>query len=139
MAPKQQFAELATQPKEGERNIYKLYCPYNNCSSVILSPGMGILRRRAQIPKSFTDLEKDEKELSTSESDREDDLFWVLEDPFDFDNLGFSKSSSAGVKYLACADCDRGPLGYHDSNFVAEEGGKEFLLRANLVLYVLSH
>ncbi|KAK9484419.1 Mss4-like protein [Lipomyces starkeyi] len=136
MAPKQQYAELATPPKEGERNVHKICCPYNNCSSIILSPGMGVLRKRTQIPRSFTDPEKHEKEQPTSEANNvEKELFWVLGDPFDFDNLGFSKSSSAGVKYLACADCDRGPLGYHDSNFVAEDGGKEFLLSANLVLY----
>ncbi|KAK9370741.1 Mss4-like protein [Lipomyces kononenkoae] len=135
MTGKQRYTELVTQPQEGDRNIHKLYCPYNNCSSLILSPGMGVLRRRAQIPKSCSDADQ-EKELASKEAkNAEDELFWVLGDPFDFDNLGFSKSSSAGVKYLACADCDRGPLGYHDSNVVTDDGGKEFLLSANLVLY----
>ncbi|KAK9239215.1 Mss4-like protein [Lipomyces kononenkoae] len=136
MTDKQHYTELATPPKEGDRNIHKLYCPYNNCSSIILSPGMGILRKRAQIPKSFSDAGHEKGQASSEATNAEDDeLFWILGDPFDFDNLGFSKSSSAGVKYLACADCDRGPLGYHDSNVVAEDGGKEFLLSANLVLY----
>jgi hypothetical protein len=31
---------------------------------------------------------------------------------FDFDNLGFSKTVK-DVKYLICADCEIGPIGWH--------------------------
>ena len=41
--------------------------------------------------------------------------FWVVSDMFDFDNVGFSHTVE-GVKYLVCADCERGPIGYHDTN-----------------------
>jgi len=40
--------------------------------------------------------------------------FWVLGDMFDFDNVGFSNTVD-GTKYLVCADCERGPIGYHDT------------------------
>lgn len=32
----------------------------------------------------------------------------------DFENVGFSKTVDT-TKYLSCADCDLGPLGYHDT------------------------
>jgi hypothetical protein len=31
---------------------------------------------------------------------------------FDFDNLGFSKTVG-DIKYLICADCEIGPIGWH--------------------------
>jgi guanine nucleotide exchange factor len=30
-----------------------------------------------------------------------------------FENIGFSNTVD-GIAYLSCADCDLGPLGYHD-------------------------
>ena len=38
--------------------------------------------------------------------------FFRVEDMFDFDNLGFSNTVE-NVKFLTCADCDIGPIGYH--------------------------
>ena len=34
---------------------------------------------------------------------------------FDFDNVGFSRTVEDGVKYLVCADCEMGPIGYHNT------------------------
>ena len=34
-------------------------------------------------------------------------------DMFQFDNVGFTKTVS-NTKYLSCADCDLGPIGYHN-------------------------
>lgn len=39
--------------------------------------------------------------------------FIEVDDIFTFENMGFSKDV-ADAKYLACADCEMGPLGYHD-------------------------
>lgn len=39
--------------------------------------------------------------------------FWKVDDMFTFDNIGFSNTVGT-TKYLACADCDAGPVGYHD-------------------------
>ena len=33
-------------------------------------------------------------------------------DMFQFDNLGFT-NTVGNTKYLSCADCDLGPIGYH--------------------------
>lgn len=39
--------------------------------------------------------------------------FWVVADMFTFENVGFSHSVG-NVKFLVCADCEIGPVGYHD-------------------------
>eukprot|EP01137_Pigoraptor_chileana_P028289 Opistho-2@909 len=40
--------------------------------------------------------------------------FWHVTNMFDFENMGFSHTVGT-LKYLACADCDVGPLGLHDT------------------------
>lgn len=39
--------------------------------------------------------------------------FWVVQDKMDFFNIAFSNTVE-GLAYLACADCNLGPFGYHD-------------------------
>lgn len=39
--------------------------------------------------------------------------FWLVKDMMTFENIGFSHSVN-GKKFLVCADCERGPVGYHD-------------------------
>ena len=39
--------------------------------------------------------------------------WWQVDDMYSFYNIGFSKTV-ANKKYLVCADCERGPIGYHD-------------------------
>lgn len=39
--------------------------------------------------------------------------FWVVADMFTFENIAFSHTV-ANTKYLICADCEIGPVGYHD-------------------------
>lgn len=41
--------------------------------------------------------------------------FWVVDDMFTFENVGFSNTVD-GIKYLICADCEIGPVGFHDTN-----------------------
>ncbi|KAJ1348908.1 hypothetical protein KIN20_004315 [Parelaphostrongylus tenuis] len=40
--------------------------------------------------------------------------FWIVKDMYDFENVGFTKSDE-GVKYLVCADCEYGPIGFLDA------------------------
>lgn len=40
-------------------------------------------------------------------------LFWVVNDMYTFENVGFSNTVE-NTKYLTCADCEAGPIGYHD-------------------------
>lgn len=48
----------------------------------------------------------------------DEDGYWSVASPLEFENIGFSHSVTSNdktVKYLTCADCDLGPLGYHDT------------------------
>ncbi|VDM36209.1 unnamed protein product [Hydatigera taeniaeformis] len=47
--------------------------------------------------------------------------FWTVERMTDFENVGFCNTVE-GIKYLICADCEIGPLGYHDTRL--EAGGQ---------------
>ena len=37
---------------------------------------------------------------------------WLVQDMFDFENVGFTKNVD-NLKFLICADCERGPIGWH--------------------------
>jgi len=41
--------------------------------------------------------------------------FFLVSDKYHFENIGFSLTID-NIKYLACADCDIGPVGWHDMN-----------------------
>jgi len=41
--------------------------------------------------------------------------WWQVDDMYTFYNIGFSKTVGT-KKYLVCADCERGPLGYHNTD-----------------------
>uniref|UniRef100_A0A131Z773 Rab n=1 Tax=Rhipicephalus appendiculatus TaxID=34631 RepID=A0A131Z773_RHIAP len=38
--------------------------------------------------------------------------FWCVNDIYTFENIGFTNTVGQ-TKYLACADCERGPVGWH--------------------------
>jgi len=88
--------------------------------------------------------------------------YWSVPSPLSFENIGFSRNAAhpspvpassapqVAIKYLTCADCDHGPLGWHDTEGrdlgaeVAAENegeigqvrsGREFLLAAERVRY----
>lgn len=39
--------------------------------------------------------------------------YWLVEEINNFENIGVSHKVE-NVKYLACADCERGPVGWYD-------------------------
>ena len=40
--------------------------------------------------------------------------FWLVSDMYHFENVGFSKIVGT-VRFLICADCEIGPIGWHDT------------------------
>lgn len=56
--------------------------------------------------------QKNTKDVNTIETESLEH-FWVVNDMFTFENIGFSNTIDQR-KYLICADCDMGPVGYHD-------------------------
>jgi hypothetical protein len=49
---------------------------------------------------------------------------WLIPDMFQFENVGFSKTVG-NYKYLVCADCEIGPIGWHcidsQESYVADQ------------------
>ena len=74
-----------------------------------------------KIPHRITDASKEEEtqqeETVASGNIEERDGILRLRDMFHFDNIGFTKTKdpASTVKYLICAACDLGPLGWHDT------------------------
>ncbi|CAG5096456.1 Oidioi.mRNA.OKI2018_I69.XSR.g14625.t1.cds [Oikopleura dioica] len=96
----------------------KIRCPV--CPSLILSPDS------AQLHKEMISLPKVQKDAGEEQIDS----WWLVDDMFTFDNIGFSKAATGGLKYLTCADCEIGPLGVHDPS-----DPKKFLIAASRVRY----
>ncbi|CAO3587994.1 unnamed protein product [Absidia cylindrospora] len=70
--------------------------------------------------------------LINQDKDKDEMQFWCLADMMDFDNVGFSKTIGT-VKYLSCADCNLGPIGYHDT----ASDPKEYLVSIQRARYRL--
>ena len=56
--------------------------------------------------------------------------FWLVSDMFHFDNVGFSNTVNGREKYLICADCEVGPIGWHDT-----QNRQEYFVAAERVQY----
>jgi len=39
--------------------------------------------------------------------------YWLVDNMYTFENIGFSNNVGT-MKYLICADCEIGPVGWHD-------------------------
>ncbi|XP_011501442.1 PREDICTED: guanine nucleotide exchange factor MSS4 homolog [Ceratosolen solmsi marchali] len=88
------------------RNIETVYCAY--CSSKILNPGSAtFINMNFSLPHMIRrrDEEAEKRELIND--------YWLVEEINSFENIGVSHKVE-NVKYLACADCERGPIGWHD-------------------------
>ncbi|XP_022205423.1 guanine nucleotide exchange factor MSS4 homolog [Nilaparvata lugens] len=94
--------------EEDGKNKQKVVCAF--CPSVILIAGDALYTQNEFALPLMTrqkggGAEAEEEQLSS---------YWLVADMYDFQNVGFSHTVGAH-KYLACADCDMGPIGYHDT------------------------
>ncbi|KAI8643532.1 Mss4-like protein [Parasitella parasitica] len=112
---------------ESGKNSADVLCPKEGCKCVILKKYTATL------------VERDGSKLvlpeSTSPADNllqesTDDHFWHVGNMMDFENVGFSITVGT-TKYLSCADCDLGPIGYHDTS----TDPKEFLISIKRAKY----
>eukprot|EP00088_Acartia_fossae_P062501 TRINITY_DN754_c0_g1_i1.p1 TRINITY_DN754_c0_g1~~TRINITY_DN754_c0_g1_i1.p1 ORF type:complete len:130 (-),score=30.70 TRINITY_DN754_c0_g1_i1:138-527(-) len=85
------------------KNRSQLVCV--RCRSKILPPGTGTY---VEIEFELTSFEK-EKQGAKEKLNQ----FFKVEDMFQFDNIGFTNVVD-NYKFLSCADCDLGPIGFHD-------------------------
>ncbi|KAI0646274.1 acyl-CoA N-acyltransferase [Trametes meyenii] len=120
-------------------NAHDLLCPRPGCGSVILKGGAAGLMERAgvQLDASVSSPGEVLPEWLGALPAPPAKVHWWLVTPnaMAFENIGFSRAvQSIGpgggkLKYLSCAECDVGPLGW------CEEGGSEFWLACNRVGY----
>ena len=93
-----------TIPDElGNKNQSKLKCP--KCSCIVFA------QLRATLLKNTKTLKL--KALKINDLDSVPLYVWMVKDMMEFENIGFSRDKD-GIKYLICADCEIGPLGWFD-------------------------
>ncbi|KAI9493704.1 Mss4-like protein [Zychaea mexicana] len=111
------------------RNAADILCPLDKCKCLVIKKGAAVLVERdgakLELPESVLGSNLSEQLQGSAETQ-----FWRLGNMMDFENVGFSKTVDA-VKYLSCADCDVGPIGYHDT----KESPSEFLISIRRARY----
>ena len=102
--------EMSGLLSEESKNMKQLSC--SHCPSKILPPQLGFYEDSKEYELQIVKKNDEGVVLIAKEKLSQ---FYRVEDMFDFDNVGFSKTVD-NMKYLICADCDTGPIGYHDLN-----------------------
>ncbi|BGP51237.1 hypothetical protein JCM10450v2_007166 [Rhodotorula kratochvilovae] len=153
--------------KETGTNTADLYCPRAECRCLLLRRGAGKLVRAHASDFELPALPRPISAPAPAPTPPQG--YWSVSSPLAFENIGFSRNAAppssssptpvpaagATIKYLTCADCDHGPLGWHDTegrdlgmevqaeNEAREKGGekgevrreREFLLAVERVRY----
>ncbi|KAF1398115.1 Guanine nucleotide exchange factor MSS4, partial [Spheniscus humboldti] len=103
------------------RNLKAVLC--QRCGSRVLLPGAATFARRELLLPAMR-----KKAAAAAGGGGGGDLVrehWLVHDMFSFENVGFTRDVG-NVKFLVCADCEAGPIGWHclddkDSFYVALE------------------
>ncbi|XP_041278521.1 guanine nucleotide exchange factor MSS4 [Pyrgilauda ruficollis] len=102
------------------RNLRAVLC--QRCGSRVLLPGAATFARRELLLPAMR------KKAAAAAAGGGGDVLrehWLVRDMFSFENVGFTRDVG-NVKFLVCADCEAGPIGWHclddkDSFYVALE------------------
>ncbi|CAG7720059.1 unnamed protein product [Allacma fusca] len=87
------------------KNKVAIYCVH--CTSLILNPATGTYLSNIQFDLPTM---TQKKNALTVQTDPVTECFRV-DDMYHFENIGFSVQAN-DVQYLACADCEFGPVGW---------------------------
>ncbi|KAG0374848.1 hypothetical protein BGX24_009845 [Mortierella sp. AD032] len=151
-----QEQDLITLHNEQQTNALDIYCPVEACRCKLLLAKAATLVQREKSKLALPQLPLAGATISTIDDTPEFDntntptavtdeptsattgsaelqTFWRVTDMMAFENIGFSKMLPNGTQFLSCADCDTGPLGYHESKVPRAE--KEYLVAINRVRY----
>ncbi|XP_050546899.1 guanine nucleotide exchange factor MSS4 homolog [Daktulosphaira vitifoliae] len=90
-----------------EKNKLTVFC--TKCPSKILSSTTG---KHTKIEFNLPHMSQ-KKDSESVECELLSD-YWLVPDMYMFENIGFSKLVESGFKYLICADCEIGPIGWYD-------------------------
>ncbi|XP_077983015.1 guanine nucleotide exchange factor MSS4-like [Glandiceps talaboti] len=104
---------VATQDQKGAdlkdadgKNTKFVVC--QRCQSKVLKPGSAVFAQKELYLPHMK--KKSESDQSSGETLND---FWLVDDMYTFENVGFTNTVD-GIKYLTCADCEVGPIGWHD-------------------------
>ncbi|KAF0035070.1 hypothetical protein F2P81_012828 [Scophthalmus maximus] len=111
------------------KNIKSVLC--QRCGSKVLCPGMAtleekevnlspfkcfyVIRDSSFSHQLFLPSMRKKSGLSTTEGSVDGDTLtahWLVDDMYTFENVGFTNDVGR-IKYLICADCEIGPIGWH--------------------------
>ncbi|XP_035910987.1 guanine nucleotide exchange factor MSS4 homolog [Anopheles stephensi] len=104
-------ADYSTLIGEDGKNRTNVKCLH--CGSLILRAANSDFDSTAYdlpVAKQKRQTAVDKEEVFASETLKD---FWMVKDMYTFENIGFSNTVD-NRKYLTCADCELGPIGYHD-------------------------
>ncbi|KAK0145523.1 Guanine nucleotide exchange factor MSS4 [Merluccius polli] len=107
--PEGSSADRSGLVSEDGRNTKAVLC--QRCGSKVLCPGMAVFSEKELFLPSM----KKKRALSTSEGPMDGDnltAHWLVDDMYTFENVGFTNDVGR-IKYLICADCEIGPIGWH--------------------------
>eukprot|EP00127_Corallochytrium_limacisporum_P001424 Clim_evm46s55 gene=Clim_evmTU46s55 len=107
--------KLVVAMTDAQKNGDLLYCLH--CPSRILRPNMASEASQSIALPKMTAKKKADNTYSVETDDITE--WWQVPGIFDFENVGFAHTVD-NKKYLACADCEMGPIGVHllDSNTI---------------------
>ncbi|XP_068598222.1 guanine nucleotide exchange factor MSS4 [Brachionichthys hirsutus] len=94
---------------EDGKNVKSVICQC--CESKVLSPGSAVFAEKELFLPSM----RKKNGLSNAEGSVDGDTLtghWFVDDMFTFENVGFTNNVGS-IKYLVCADCEIGPIGWH--------------------------
>ena len=97
-----QFVEWDSLESKLESRNRQIHCP--RCPSKICLADVGTLVSSAMKMARYK-VHAEDEEMVTS--------FWLLASLMSFENIGVTKVVD-NIKFLSCADCEVGPLGWHD-------------------------
>jgi len=133
--PKVDFDQINSEGFESgtSSNPHDLLCPRPGCGSVILKKGVGKFRLESCIV-DLDPLNAQHASLPPIPLSTEAPWWLITPSPMEFENISFSRPTEGGntgkpIKFLACADCELGPLGW------CYAGSPEFWLAATRIAY----
>ena len=129
-------------PSIGDRNTQTIICSF--CDDIILRPQTAILTNKPTLLPQMTTNKpasndaSEPNRLSINGNDLPCDSvenFWLVSDMFTFENVGFSNTVNNQTKYLVCANCERGPIGFSPINPSTRQLEKEFYVAIDRIKY----
>jgi len=116
--PSQDIPEEFTSLIKDGKNATSVVC--QRCGSIVLRPGSAVFAKKEICLPSMRKKKTDQ--VTTDSGDADADTLsnqWLVSEMFTFENVGFSNTVGT-AQYLICADCEIGPIGFHDISVKTE-------------------